>query len=523
VFFERSPDCTLSGLISSLTHKARAWNLYPVLGVLAVALTRILFRSHLLYDLDSVNFALGILRFDPASHQPHPPGYFLYVCLARLVNRLLADPNAALVAISIAASCGAVWVIYLLTKEWFDDRAARISMVLFLCSPLGWFHGIVALTYMVEGFFSALVGYLCWRAYSGNVKFAIPAAITLGIAAGFRPSIALMLAPLWLLSLWHVRGICRWLAVIAAVLVTLLWFIPMAEAAGGVRQYLQSFQHLWSTVAGRRTALSSAWLPVARFITIGWILILCFGSASLLLLQPEAPGAPTPSRRRFLWFWLTPGMLFFTFVFLNYVNSGYLLVLCPPGFALLAGRGSQFLTAAPGRWIGRSAFAAGVVANCLVFAFAPLYCSLRGVREFERDMQAIRSDFHGVSPDRTLLIGFDSHYLGYRHAGYYLPGFVTVQYPEVQYPEGKRVFVMHNRDTQVVDRLSIRQFDRFILFPLPVGSEYSLYLSTIREKLPKDALHLTTVGREQVLTGPASVIPLLFPFTTMYTPLHQSY
>jgi hypothetical protein len=36
----------------------------------------------------------------------HPPGYFLYVCLGRL-NLLIPDANAALVAISVAASCGA--------------------------------------------------------------------------------------------------------------------------------------------------------------------------------------------------------------------------------------------------------------------------------------------------------------------------------------------------------------------------------------------------------------------------------
>ena len=101
----------------------------------AVALTRYLFRSHYLYDLDSVNFALAIGRFDPAVHQPHPPGYFLYVCLGRLVNALFHDPNAALVAISIAASCGAAAMIYLLAEEWFGVSAARFSGFLFLFSP----------------------------------------------------------------------------------------------------------------------------------------------------------------------------------------------------------------------------------------------------------------------------------------------------------------------------------------------------------------------------------------------------
>ena len=90
-----------------------------VLFAALVLVSRLLFRSHLLYDLDSVNFALGMGRFDPTVHQPHPPGYFLYVCVARLVNSIVHDPNTALVIISIAASCGAVVMIYLLALEWF--------------------------------------------------------------------------------------------------------------------------------------------------------------------------------------------------------------------------------------------------------------------------------------------------------------------------------------------------------------------------------------------------------------------
>jgi hypothetical protein len=93
--------------------------------IAATALTRFVFRSHYLYDIDSVNFALALKRFDPSVHQPHPPGYFLYVCLGRLVNGLFHDANAALVAIGIVFSCGAVAMIYVLAHHWFGRNAAR--------------------------------------------------------------------------------------------------------------------------------------------------------------------------------------------------------------------------------------------------------------------------------------------------------------------------------------------------------------------------------------------------------------
>src|SRR5579863_348826 len=122
---------------------------------LLVTISRFAFRSHFLYDIDSVNFALALGKFDPAVHQPHPPGYFLYVCLGRLVNLLTGDANTAFVLISIAASCAAVMMIYLLAASWFGRNAAVFSALLFLFSPLAWFHGTVALTYVTECFFSA--------------------------------------------------------------------------------------------------------------------------------------------------------------------------------------------------------------------------------------------------------------------------------------------------------------------------------------------------------------------------------
>src|SRR5580692_6036858 len=87
--------------------------------IAVTALTRFIFRSHYLYDIDSVNFALALKRFDPTVHQPHPPGYFLYVYSGRLANLVFHDANGALVAISVVFSCGAVAMVYVLSSNWF--------------------------------------------------------------------------------------------------------------------------------------------------------------------------------------------------------------------------------------------------------------------------------------------------------------------------------------------------------------------------------------------------------------------
>src|SRR5260370_335081 len=154
--------------------------------VCAIALTRFLFRSHYLYDVDSVNFSLALDHFDPIVYQPHPRGYFLYICVGWVVNAVFHEPNTAFVAVSILASCGTGLLIWLLAREWFGGKAALFAGLIFLFSPLCWFHGTVALTYIVETFFSALIGFLCWRVYSGYQRWLIPASVALGLAAGFR-------------------------------------------------------------------------------------------------------------------------------------------------------------------------------------------------------------------------------------------------------------------------------------------------------------------------------------------------
>src|SRR6202008_1904391 len=42
-----------------------------------------------LEDIDSINFALGLRDYNPAEHQPHPPGYPVYIGLGRFVLALV--------------------------------------------------------------------------------------------------------------------------------------------------------------------------------------------------------------------------------------------------------------------------------------------------------------------------------------------------------------------------------------------------------------------------------------------------
>jgi 4-amino-4-deoxy-L-arabinose transferase-like glycosyltransferase len=285
--------------------------------VVAVAITRIAFRSHFLYDLDSLGFALGVEHFDPRVYQPHPPGYFLYICLGKLFHALVPDVNLALVALSIAASCGAAALIYGTALEWFGIEAARFAGLIFLFSPLAWFHGVVALTYIVEAFFSALIGYLCWQIESGNWRHILPTSLILGISAGVRPSSLLFLGPLFLFSLRKAGWKRAVIAISSLLVIVLAWFLPMISASGGYQTYFGALFSLWRMVPSRDTVFNSnPATSIARALAIAFILLLCFGTAlSAALWRWHADVPSEPQKKKFTLAWIGPALCFFTLSF----------------------------------------------------------------------------------------------------------------------------------------------------------------------------------------------------------------
>jgi hypothetical protein len=469
-----------------------------------------------LYDIDSVNFTLALRRFDPVVHQPHPPGYFLYVRLGMLSNALFDDPNAALVAISILAGCGAVALIHLLASAWFGRAAAGFAGLIFVCSPMAWFHGTIALTYIVETFFSALTGYLCWRVYGGVNRFILPAAVALGIAAGFRQSSLLVLAPLLLFSLRRAPRGLACLGIGALGLALLAWIVPMLHAAGGMSAYASSLWSLWRLVPARQSFFASSPLTsLARAGLIAVICVLCFGCAALLPFGPGRNARPANEHiKTFTWMWLSPGLLLFTFVYLKFVNSGYLLVLLPPACIWLGFWASEWYRKSRLPAVARIALLSAAAAlNAAIFFRAPLYFSYREVQRSQHQLAiAVASVRQVARPQDTLIVGFDSHFLGYRHAGYYLSEYLTIQFPEVPLVSATGVFMMRNRDTRLVSRVHVGSFRDFMLFPLPSSDrEYREYMQQVRARFPAGVLRVNTQNGIELLTGPISALHVLFP------------
>jgi hypothetical protein len=366
------------------------------------------------------------------------------------------------------------------------------------------------------------MGYLCWRIDRGKGNFILPTAILLGISSGVRPSSLLFLAPLFLYSLRAAAVRKVLLGITALGLTIIAWFLPMIWASGGFDAYFNALISLWRLVPSKDTVFnSSPATSIARACVIVFIGFLCFGAAWMALVGARYKYAfADPVKKRFTAVWMTPALCFFTFIFLKFVNSGYLLLMAPPACIWLGSWAAEWYGHCTWpRPLKQAAMGICVAINVLIFLAFPAYCSYRSVRQFEAQLDGIRAALPQLgSPNDLLILGFDSHFLGYRHAGYYLPNYLTLQYPEVKLSAGTRIFAMQGRDTRLLASLPSGSYKRFVVFPLPgTDGEYQHYLETFKKLLPAKDLKYVDAGGRQFVTGPISDLHLLFPHAAQVT------
>ena len=86
----------------------------------AIGLAVMFFIAHVLFlpstleDVDSLNFALGLHDFDPTKHEPHPPGYPVFMAVGKIVRAVVPSDAKALAL--LGAIFGALAVFPLMTE-----------------------------------------------------------------------------------------------------------------------------------------------------------------------------------------------------------------------------------------------------------------------------------------------------------------------------------------------------------------------------------------------------------------------
>lgn len=77
---------------------------------------------------DGVNFVLGVVDYDVTFHQPHFPGYPVYMAAGKLLNRLTDSPETALVALSMISGAASMLFVFLMAGARLGGAAVALSL-----------------------------------------------------------------------------------------------------------------------------------------------------------------------------------------------------------------------------------------------------------------------------------------------------------------------------------------------------------------------------------------------------------
>lgn len=424
----------------------------PLLLFVATIISRLPFTGKMLYHMDSVQYALALDHYDISLHQPHPPGYFVYILLGRLMHRIIDDPNQALIALSIMFTAGTVVVVYLLTKEMFDGRIALLAAMFALTSPNLWFHGEIAMNYGLESFFSVVIAYACWKVHvHKNERTLLLLAVLLSLSGGIRQNTPVFLLPLVLYACKDIPKRSLLLGALTFVASSSAWFVPMIRETGGWSAYAGAFSELWRLHTGRHSVFE---LGIGQFVFHGRIILTFItygiGGGIVILLFT----AYVMARRKgllqihgwnfpFFTLWAAPAFLFYLLIFIHPVNPGYALVLTPPLYILLA-KSVEYLhgeLSALIQWRWYQLIATLIIGiNLSIFLFSDLPVSSSFIREHDRDLAAMILRLKTFDPHDTALLLNPYVFYGFRHIMYYLPEYCAYGTDSVANDGKNRVF-----------------------------------------------------------------------------------
>jgi hypothetical protein len=446
-------------------------------AAVATVMIRIPFAARRMWDHDSIQFALGVERYDLAAHHPHPPGYPLYIALLKLLRLTGIEPLQGMVALAIlAGGLGAAAILRLATRLSGGSLWAGIfAAALFATNPLLWFYGELPLLYAVEGGLTVVVAAAVLRMGEGRVAF-YGVVVLFSLVGGLRQSTMVLLAPLFLYGVWRAWRAGRVplpriaLGAALGLGLVLAWFVPLCWQAGGYAEYRRiGAEHFRTLLPATSILYGAGWgalehnLEVLTKWTLQGILPGALALVALFLVSAlwrwresfvavRAHAVP-------LAFWTLPPLAFFALF--HVTKAGYTLIYQPAlltALALAAAPLFEPVTADDARiarvnfaWRPLLASAVAVICGAGIFLFgadrAPdeprLFAIVKhefraaAIREYEDELDRTLDTLHRYPPGSTVLVtvelsgtgaaGADGFlYPWQRHLQWYLPEYLVV-------------------------------------------------------------------------------------------------
>ena len=217
----------------------RQWTVFWILAALC-AVTRFAAMARSIWGWDEALFCLGMRAYDVANHHPHPPGFPVYIGMAKLARLFVGSDFRALQAVNLTAGMLLFPAVFTLARELrFRFSVAAIAATLCACFPNVWFFGGTALSDVPSIVVACFAAALLFRGCRSSESYLL-GALVLAAAIGIRPQNVLIgLAP-GLIATWY-RARSSWRDVLfaailgGAVVGASFWFA--AEATGALERY----------------------------------------------------------------------------------------------------------------------------------------------------------------------------------------------------------------------------------------------------------------------------------------------
>jgi hypothetical protein len=422
-----------------VTTRWRRWTLIAAACLALIAATRWpLVPTRHLYHIDNVNFALALDDFNPALHQPQPPGDPMYVALTRSMRPFTPRVEILFPLSGILGSAAAMAALWWVGEMLFGARAGWVAALLLALNPVFWLAGVGNYVRVYLALGSAIVAGLVWKSLvsksqTGSATYFCASAAALGLFAGFRPEMGLLLAPLVFLphaglipALSRRAPLWNWLAAAGcAVATTLPWLLITAEHTGGLAQLYQSNRQYMALQSRHFSLFYGATLQEALRMAAASIYWMFFGAVPWAAFVPLAwrhSSEERTSRSLALWFlafWFVPPFLFFTFIHISMPDHALVAI---PALALT---GSWTLTRLPARWFGWATPAA-LTATVVLFFYptqSPFWASNYRIAEYTmRTGEQIYSRVGLLRKMGPVTVLYRGAYITPREIGYYFPG-----------------------------------------------------------------------------------------------------
>lgn len=157
-------------------------------AAILVALTRFAAVAKTMWDWDEGLFALAVDDYDVYDHRPHPPGYPLFIAVAKLLHLLGLTEFRALQSLVVLGSLFVVPAVFFLARELgFDFGTSLGGAVIFAFLPNVWLYGGTAFTDVPATLLALAACALLLRGRR-DVRAYVAGAVVLALSAAIRPT-----------------------------------------------------------------------------------------------------------------------------------------------------------------------------------------------------------------------------------------------------------------------------------------------------------------------------------------------